>query len=168
MENNKIQDILDKVSAQFGEDILQIDLQWDMPVIEVKPSAIHEVLAYLRKEQGFQFLTTLCGLHFPEAAADKQLGVMYQVHNLIANIRLRVKTHFADVENAGVPTAIDIWATANWMERQEYDFFGIKFHGHPDLRRILNMDEMTYFPMRKEYPLEDATRLDKDDTMFGR
>ena len=54
------------------------------------------------------------------------------------------------------------------MERQEYDFFGIIFSGHPNLKRILNMDEMTYHPMRKEYALEDGTREDKDDKMFGR
>ena len=54
------------------------------------------------------------------------------------------------------------------MERQEFDFFGINFTGHPNLKRILNMDDMTYYPMRKEFPLEDGTREDKDDTMFGR
>ena len=62
----------------------------------------------------------------------------------------------------------DLFAGANWMERETYDFFGIEFVGHPDLRRILNEDSMDYFPMRKEYALEDATREDKDDRYFGR
>ena len=57
---------------------------------------------------------------------------------------------------------------ANWMERETYDFFGVNFVGHPNLKRILNVDEMDYFPMRKEFPLEDQTRIDKDDEMFGR
>ena len=61
-----------------------------------------------------------------------------------------------------------LFPSANWMERQEYDFFGIEFEGHPDLRRILNVDEMDYFPMRKEFRLEDATRDDKEDKYFGR
>ncbi len=54
------------------------------------------------------------------------------------------------------------------MERETYDFFGMNFVGHPNLKRILNVDEMDYFPMRKEFPLEDQTRIDKDDAMFGR
>ncbi|MCX8487229.1 MAG: NADH-quinone oxidoreductase subunit C [Crocinitomicaceae bacterium] len=57
---------------------------------------------------------------------------------------------------------------ANWMERESYDFFGVEFIGHPDMRRILNEDSMDYFPMRKEYALEDDTREDKDDRYFGR
>jgi NADH-quinone oxidoreductase subunit C len=83
------------------------------------------------------------------------------------NKRIRLKTFFA-VNDCEVPTVTTIWPTAGWMERQEYDFFGINFKGHPDLRRILNMDDITFFPMRKEFPLEDPTRDDKNDAMFGR
>ena len=67
-----------------------------------------------------------------------------------------------------LPTATDLWAAANWMEREAFDFYGFKFKGHPDLRRILNMDEMDYHPMRKEYALEDGSRDDKQDKYFGR
>ena len=67
-----------------------------------------------------------------------------------------------------MPSITSVFSAANWMERQEFDFFGIIFTGHPNLKRILNMDEMTYHPMRKEYPLEDGTREDKNDKMFGR
>ena len=62
----------------------------------------------------------------------------------------------------------DYFHAANWMERETYDFYGVNFVGHPNLKRILNVDEMDYFPMRKEFPLEDQTRIDKDDEMFGR
>ena len=61
-----------------------------------------------------------------------------------------------------------IWVGANWMERESYDFYGIRFKGHPNLVRILNVDEMDIFPLRKEFPLEDQTREDKEDKMFGR
>ena len=67
-----------------------------------------------------------------------------------------------------IPTVTDLWLGANWMERETFDFYGVKFIGHPNLKRILNMDEMDYHPLRKEYPLEDQTRDDKDDRMFGR
>jgi NADH-quinone oxidoreductase subunit C len=65
-------------------------------------------------------------------------------------------------------TAVNLFSTANWLEREAYDFFGVNFVGHPNLIRIMNVDEMDYFPLRKEYPVEDQTRIDKDDDMFGR
>ena len=83
------------------------------------------------------------------------------------NRRVRVKTFF-DINQPEIPTATDLWPSANWMERETYDFFGVRFTGHPNLKRILNVDEMDIFPMRKEYPLEDQTREDKEDRNFGR
>jgi NADH-quinone oxidoreductase subunit C len=83
------------------------------------------------------------------------------------NWRVRVKTYF-DINTPEIPTATDLWPGANWMERETYDFYGVRFMGHPNLKRILNVDEMDIFPLRKEYPLEDQTREDKDDKMFGR
>jgi NADH-quinone oxidoreductase subunit C len=84
-----------------------------------------------------------------------------------ANTRVRIKTFF-DINKPEIPTVTDLWISSNWMERETYDFFGVKFIGHPDLRRILNVDEMDIFPLRKEYPLEDQTREDKEDWNFGR
>ena len=72
---------------------------------------------------------------------------------------------------AGSPSEVAdtwLWDGANWMEREAFDFYGIRFKGHPNLKRILNVEDMDYFPMRKEYHLEDETRTDKNDTMFGR
>jgi NADH-quinone oxidoreductase subunit C len=70
--------------------------------------------------------------------------------------------------NPVVPTVTDLFSGANWMERETYDFYGILFEGHPNLKRILNVEYLDYFPMRKEYPLEDPTREDKDNRFFGR
>lgn len=127
-----------------------------------------QVLQTLRDEQHlrFNFLTSISSIHYPENAGQ-ELGVTYHLHNWQDNIRIRVKIAFPK-DDAHVPTATVLWPTANWMERQEYDFFGIVFTGHPDLRRILNVDDLDVFPMRKEYKLEDGTRTDKDDRFFGR
>ena len=86
---------------------------------------------------------------------------------MIDNVRVRMKV-FTDISTPDVYTATSIYASANWMERETYDFYGVNFVGHPNLKRILNVDEMDYFPMRKEFPLEDQSRVDKDDEMFGR
>ena len=83
------------------------------------------------------------------------------------NIRIRFKV-FTDISQPDIYTATGLFSAANWMERETYDFFGINFVGHPNLKRILNVEEMDYFPLRKEFPLEDQTRIDKDDEMFGR
>ncbi|MEY3195380.1 MAG: hypothetical protein RIQ78_1477 [Bacteroidota bacterium] len=114
----------------------------------------------------FNFLTSLCGIHYPDHTGQ-ELGVVYHLHNWQQNIRLRVKIFFPK-DDPHVASATGLWPTANWMERQEYDFFGIVFTGHPDLRRILNVDDLDVFPLRKEYRLEDGTRTDKDDRFFGR
>jgi NADH-quinone oxidoreductase subunit C len=114
----------------------------------------------------FQFLTDLCAIHYPERTGE-EIAVTYLLHNLQDNVRLRF-TIYTDAEKTEVFTASKIFEAANWMERETYDFYGVKFIGHPNLKRIMNVDEMDYFPQRKEYPLEDQTRIDKDDEMFGR
>jgi NADH-quinone oxidoreductase subunit C len=160
--------IQDQLKAKFGEVILSSELQFDFPVFTVKKESIIEVMRFLKEdaELNFHFLTTLCTIHFPEEKG-KEFCVMYQLHNMVKNYRIRLKVFMA-TNDTNVPTATVLYPSANWMERQEYDFFGINFKGHPNLKRILNMDEMNYFPMRKEYAVEDGSREDKDDTMFGR
>jgi len=157
-----------QLKAKFGEAIISAEQHYDFPVFVIRKDAIYDVLKFLKEdeEQGYTFLTTLCGLHYPENKGH-ELGVMYQLHNLQKNNRIRLKTFFS-ISEPTIPTVTPLYETANWMERQEFDFYGIIFKGHPNLKRILNMDEMTYHPMRKEYPLEDGTREDKDDKMFGR
>jgi len=92
---------------------------------------------------------------------------MYQLHSLENNWRVRLKIYLPE-ERPETQTITDIFAGANWMERETFDFFGVKFHGHPNLKRILNVEDMIIHPLRKEYPLEDQTREDKSDQMFGR
>lgn len=157
--------IKNKVSGALPDAIIEAHMDYDFPVLVVKKSEIKEVLTFL-KGDGFTYLTTLCGIQFPENVGE-EFAVMYQLHSLERNERVRIKT-FMSEKDIEVPTATDLWPAANWMERETFDFFGIRFKGHPNLKRILNMDEMNYHPLRKEYPLEDASRHDKDDRYFGR
>lgn len=117
-------------------------------------------------ELKFRFMTDLQAVHYP-GNAGRELAVVYHLHNLADNIRIRFKVYTA-IETPDVFSATALFSAANWMERETYDFYGVNFVGHPNLKRILNVDEMDYFPMRKEFPLEEQTRLDKDDEMFGR
>jgi NADH-quinone oxidoreductase subunit C len=111
-------------------------------------------------------MSDLTAVHFPDEKG-RELAVVYHLHNLTDNIRLRFKV-FTSIDNTEIYTASGLFSAANWMERETYDFFGINFIGHPNLKRILNVEEMDYFPLRKEFPLEDQSRIDKDDEMFGR
>ena len=167
-ENTLLNTVHEKLKSVFGDAVLTAEQSYDFPVIELKREKIHEAIQFLKEdpEMGFGFLTTLCGLHYPDNKG-KELGVMYQLHNMPKNWRIRLKIFFP-VSDPVVQSISDIFPAANWQERQEYDFFGIIFKGHPNLKRILNMDEMDYFPMRKEYALEDGSRDDKRDDMFGR
>jgi len=158
--------VVSKLSNRFGNAIESHEVLSDMLCITVKKESIQSILLFLRDDQELQynFLTTLCGMHYPE---KEQLGVVYHLHSFVNNHRIRIKT-VTELNDPKIQTITTIWPAANWMERETYDFYGIEFEGHPNLKRILNMDEMTDFPMRKDFPLEDQSREDKDDSMFGR
>jgi NADH-quinone oxidoreductase subunit C len=160
--------ILTELQGKFGERIYSSYEPYGLLTIELDKNSIKDVLKFLydHKELQMQFLTDVCGIHYPQVVG-KELGVVYHVHSLINNIRLRIKC-FMPIGNPSIDSATFLFSSANWQERETFDFYGINFIGHPNLKRILNADEMDYFPMRKEYPLEDGTRTDKDDSYFGR
>lgn len=151
--------------STMGDAITAVVQEGDLLCLHVRKNDLLNVLQVLRDELDFAFLTTCCGMHFP--GEKEEFGMVYHLHNMRAGHRLRVKcrTTAGDLE---YPTATVLWPAANWMEREAWDFFGIRFKGHPDLRRILNMEDFPAFPMRKEYPLEDPTRQDKNNDLFGR
>lgn len=160
--------LLAALERRFPGALLAHSEPYGMLTMETTREQIIDMLRFLKEDPELQvdFLTSLCGMHYPDQAG-KELGVVYHLHSFRHNLRLRIKIFFP-VDDPRTPTATTLWPAANWMERQEYDFFGIIFTGHPDLRRILNVDDLDVFPMRKEYRLEDGTRTDKDDRFFGR
>lgn len=160
--------IQQKLTEKFGETVSGFEEPYGMLSFESTKEMNLKVMQFLYDDESlkFHFLTDLTAVHYPDNAG-RELAVVYHLHNLEDNIRIRFKV-FTDINTPDVFTATKLFACANWMERETYDFFGINFVGHPNLKRILNVDEMDYFPMRKEYPLEDQTRIDKDDEMFGR
>ena len=157
-----------RLTDKFGEQLTEWEEPYGLLTLKVPAALNLKVLQFLYddEELRFRFLTDITGVHFP-LRENEELCVVYHLHNLMDNLRLRMKV-YVPVTNPDVFTATMLYASANWMERETYDFFGINFVGHPNLTRILNVDEMDYFPMRKEYQMEDPTRRDKDDEMFGR
>ncbi len=161
------EELLKNLQDQFGDKLTVLGEPYGLLTLETTRESIIDILSFLKNSPVLQFiyLTDITGIHYPEQ--EKQIGVIYHVHSLVNNVRVRLKVFLADGD-VHIPTATTVWEGANWMERETYDFFGVIFDGHPDLRRILNVDDMTAFPMRKEFPLEDPNRVDKKDYFFGR
>jgi len=160
--------IKQRLIDKFGEQVSAFSEPYGMLTFEAPKELNLKVLNFLYDddELKFRFLTDLQAVHYPDNKG-RELAVVYHLHNLVDNVRIRFKV-FSDINTPDVYTATGLFSGANWMERETYDFFGVNFVGHPNMKRILNVDEMDYFPMRKEFPLEDQTRVDKDDEMFGR
>lgn len=166
LDNTTVQQ---RIAEKFGDAVKDFTEPYGMLTFEVEPGKVIELMQFLRDDDTlrFNFLTTMCGIHYPDNEVDRQFSVVYQMHNWVDNVRVRFKAYL-NGENPVIDTATRLFNCANWMEREAYDFYGISFTGHPDLKRILNMDEMVSFPMRKEFPMEDQGRTDKDDRYFGR
>lgn len=159
-------ELIDLLGEKFGEQLFDVTEPYGLLTFSTTKDRIIPVLSFL-KENGkidFNFLTDITAVHYPE---KNQIAVVYHVHSMLSGIRIRLKV-FLHENDPTIPTASTLWNAANWMERETYDFFGVKFEGHPDLRRILNMDELGVHPMLKQYPLEDPNRVDKKDEYFGR
>jgi NADH-quinone oxidoreductase subunit C len=158
--------LLSILKQKFEDQIVRTEVPDQVLTVVLHPEKIVEVIRFLYEhpQTKFEYLTTLFGIHYPD---QKQIAVVYQLHNLASNERLRLKI-FLPEEKPVVKTLTTVFSAADWMERETFDFYGVMFEGHPNLIRILNVEDMIIFPLRKEYPLEDQTREDKDNNMFGR
>ena len=165
LTNEKIKQ---RLQEKFGDQVYNFEEPYGMLTFETPKEMNLKIMQFLfdDPELRFQFLTDLCAVHYPGYTGN-ELAIVYHLHNLVDNVRIRFKI-FTDINKPDIFTATKLYACANWMERETYDFYGVNFVGHPNLKRIQNIEEMDYFPQRKEYPLEDQTRKDKDDEMFGR
>jgi NADH-quinone oxidoreductase subunit C len=161
-------EVLAFLNERFPGAVTSSQIDYDFPVFILDKNRTYEVIEALKTNptMGYGFLTTMCGLHFPDNKGQ-EFALMYQLHNMPSNKRIRLKV-FMPAGELEMPSLTPLWPAANWMERETFDFYGFRFTGHPDLRRILNMDEMNYHPLRKEYGLEDAGKHDKEDKYFGR
>jgi NADH-quinone oxidoreductase subunit C len=113
----------------------------------VHRSLIPNLLMQLRDDEKFEYCVDVTAVHYPKR--EKQFDVLWILYSFEKNERVRVKTMIA--ENETLPSAVEIWPTCNWLEREVFDMFGIKFDGHPDMKRILLPDGWKGHPLRKDY-----------------
>jgi NADH-quinone oxidoreductase subunit C len=166
MEAATPEKLISVINEKFEGEIIEAGMDKDFFTLILKKEKIVDIIRHLynHEETKFQYLTTMFAVHYPD---QNQIAMVYQLHNLSTNQRIRLKI-FLSADNPTTPTLTTVFSAANWMEREAYDFYGVISQGHPNLKRILNVEDMLIFPMRKEYPLEDQTREDKNDLMFGR
>jgi NADH-quinone oxidoreductase subunit C len=122
----------------------------------VDPEIVSEILTLLRDDEGYDYCVDLTAVHYPKREGT-QFEIVYILYSFAKNTRVRVKTQIA--EGQSIPSAVPIWPTANWLEREVFDMFGIQFTGHPDLKRILMPDGWKGHPLRKDY---DILKQDTD------
>jgi NADH-quinone oxidoreductase subunit C len=149
--------ILDEVRARFGAAVTEThDHRGDHTAV-VERGVLRETLAFCRNAGALAFdvlmdLTAVDYAKFPGREDGPRFEVVYHLYSIAHNHRLRVKVR-VDEDDATVPSAVPLWPIANWFEREVWDMFGIRFDGHPDLRRLLMYEEFVGHPLRKDYPI---------------
>jgi NADH-quinone oxidoreductase subunit C len=144
-------ELLDSISQSFGPKLQEKTEFRGETTYTILPPDLREVAKFCRDELSFDYLIDITSIdNFGE---EPRFAIVYELYSMTLAIHLRLKLRVSE-EPGTVDTVSDMWPTANWHEREIFDMMGIKFNGHPDLRRILMWDGYPYFPLRKEFPLE--------------
>ena len=149
--------VLDRLRGRFGAALVETHAHRGDHTAVVERAAIVDVLRFCRDdaELGFDMLSDLTAvdfLKFPGREDGPRFEVVYHLYSIAHNHRVRLKVR-VDEDDAVVPTAVPLWPIANWLEREVWDMFGIRFEGHPDPRRLLMYEEFVGHPLRKDYPI---------------
>ena len=139
--------MISRLKGQHGSGIREANTYLGQKYIVADSSLIPELLQVLRDQEQFDYCVDITAVHYPDR--EKQFEVVWILYSFPHNERIRVKASYAEAES--VPSAVPIWPAANWLEREVFDMFGIRFEGHPDLKRILLPDGWKGHPLRKDY-----------------
>lgn len=143
--------VAEDLRAKFPERVIEIASFRGQIAVIVKNEGIKEVLRYLRDEHSFDHLQDLCGVdYFPR---KPRFEVVYQLYSISKRHQIRIRVQ-VDEDDPEIDSVTELWPGSNWHERECYDMFGIRFSGHPDLRRILMPEDWDGHPLRKDYPLQ--------------
>jgi len=144
---------LGRVLAAFPDDVEETHAQHGDATVRVRREVVVDVLRLLRAEGGFEMLSDLCAVDLLTLGETPRFEVVYHLMSLSSGERVRVKARVPE-DDCEIPTAVDVWPAANWLEREVWDLYGIRFSGHPDLRRLLLYEEFEGHPLRKDYAKE--------------
>ena len=140
-----------KIKAKFGDLIAEpTEFRGEITIKLADAEQIFEVCNFAKRQLGFDYLVDISSVD--NYGEDPRWTVIYELRSLANNVELRLKTDVSE-EKSELPSVLPVWRTANWHEREIYDMMGIRFSGHPDLRRILMWEGYPYFPLRKDFPL---------------
>ncbi len=142
-------DLVKRFKAKFGDAVREAWVDRKQEILVVAADKWLEIARYTLEEEKFNLLSDMTAVHWPKR--EKPFDLVLNLYSFAKNARLRLKTQIADGEDAD--SVCSVWATANWLEREVYDMFGIKFKGHPNLSRILLPDDWQGFPLRKDYDI---------------
>lgn len=139
--------------SRFGDKLLSVDRSYGDCALIVDLGVVHDVLAFLKNARRFDLLMDITGIDCTNLPAHRErFELSYNLYSVPDDLRVRVETAVPELE-MNVPTAIDLWKSANWAEREAFEMFGFNFVGHPCLKRLLTHHEFNGFPLRKDYPL---------------
>ncbi len=142
-------DLVTRLRAQYGSGLKEASTYVGQNYLIVDSSIVFEVLRKMREDEQFDYCVDITAVHYPKR--EQPFDLIYILYSFPRNERVRVKTLLNDGEY--IRTTVSIWPTANWLEREVFDMFGIQFEGHPDLKRILLPDGWKGHPLRKDYPI---------------
>jgi NADH-quinone oxidoreductase subunit C len=142
-------DLVKRYRVRFGEALREATEDRKQAILVVDRDRLVEIAQHTRDKEKFNLLTDLTAVDWPKR--EKRFDVVLNLYSFAHNARLRIKVHAAEGEK--VPSVTGVWPTANWLEREAYDMFGIEFAGHPDLKRILLPEEWQGYPLRKDYDI---------------
>jgi len=144
-------DLANQLKAQFGGLLSEPEeFRGEAMLVVADAERISDICEFAKNSLGFNMLLDITGID--NYGEDPRWTVVYELYHMEQKIHLRLKTRVSE-EKSELPTVSAVWRTADWHEREIYDMMGVRFRGHPDLRRILMWDGYPYFPLRKDFPL---------------
>ncbi len=161
-DDRRLQDVAEALRGRFGEAVLATSLEKDGLIVRLSPACLREALVFLKQEQGFNTLQDIIAVDNLKRGpaglgpAGPRFEILYQLGQIPGGLRVRLSVEAAEGQN--IDSAQPVYKSADWAEREAYDMFGIRFAGHPDLRRIYLPDDFEGFPLRKDFPLEGTKR----------
>lgn len=151
---------VDSVKQTFPDQVLAAETFRDQTTIEIRRDRVADVLRHLKDAHGMNCLMDLCGLDLLGRGAPERFAVVYHLKRIPEGSILRVKAYVPEAD-PWIDSVTSLWEAANWAEREAFDMFGIRFRGHPNLRRILLPETFGSHPLRKEYPLQGKGERDQ-------